>query len=69
MDRISFGQKKFGEIGAILTGHAGDEGDFARWINHECTTRVLPSLLNGNQDGCKRTGAGWAVLARRLSSI
>ena len=30
MDRIPFGQKKFGEIGAILTGHAGDEGDLAR---------------------------------------
>jgi hypothetical protein len=36
-DRIPFGQKKFGEVGAILTGHASDESDLAGWTTHECT--------------------------------
>jgi hypothetical protein len=30
MDDVSLGQKKFGEVGAILPGHAGDEGHLAR---------------------------------------
>ena len=30
MHHISLGQKEFGEIGAILAGHAGDEGHLAR---------------------------------------
>jgi hypothetical protein len=30
MDDVSLGQKEFGEVGAVLPGHAGDEGDFTR---------------------------------------
>jgi hypothetical protein len=28
-DHVSLGQKKFGEVGAILAGHTGDKGHFA----------------------------------------
>jgi hypothetical protein len=30
MDDVSLGQKKFGEVGAVLPGHAGDESHLAR---------------------------------------
>jgi hypothetical protein len=30
VDHVSFGEKKFGEIGAILAGYTGDERDLAR---------------------------------------
>jgi hypothetical protein len=30
VDHISFGEKKFGEIGAVLAGYTGDERDLAR---------------------------------------
>jgi hypothetical protein len=30
MDDVSLGQKKFGEVGAVLPGHASDEGYLAR---------------------------------------
>src|SRR4029453_17222234 len=40
MDDVSLGQKKFGEVGAVLSGHAGDEGHLARCSSHYCTTRA-----------------------------
>ena len=36
MHHVSLGQQKLGEVGAILPGHAGDEGHLAR--GHHCPT-------------------------------
>jgi hypothetical protein len=30
MDHVSLGQEKFGKVGAVLPGHAGDESHLAR---------------------------------------
>src|SRR4029453_3748894 len=38
VNNVALGKKKFGKIGAILPGHAGNEGHLARWSSHHCST-------------------------------
>jgi len=57
---VSLGQKKLGEISAILAGHPGDQRDLARWSSHYVTARMdaALSIITIIRNAVKRPGAG-----------
>ena len=57
VDNVAFFEQEFGEVGAILTGDAGDEGDFGLIGNsgHDSYVLSLSLLLIFFQSGCKAT--------------
>src|SRR6516225_6593129 len=72
MDDVSLGQKEFGEVGAVLSGHAGDEGDLTRRSSHYCTTqadavRSTPAIACVGLRGTRVAAGGVCALAPCLA--